>query len=217
VDRAALVSPEAEPVVIDPGHAFGTGAPARRERRWSSCNDLTAARARFGCGSGVARSPPCGSATPIFACDIDPLAVAACAQNHTERVSLQVSRADARWPTRSRAPLWIANLQRDLLERRSAPRPAAAPARLRGSGAKRGRLRAGGRRRLGRGAGAPVSRHRYRFFAAGLEAGVAVISDDDRNHLRKVLRMGVGDTCGSVGGARQERGSPRAASSSARR
>ncbi|HEU0192732.1 MAG TPA: RsmE family RNA methyltransferase [Gaiellales bacterium] len=40
-----------------------------------------------------------------------------------------------------------------------------------------------------------MSRHRYRFFAAGLEDGRAVLSEGDRHHLKRVLRMRVGDTC----------------------
>ena len=47
-----------------------------------------------------------------------------------------------------------------------------------------------------------MSRHRYRFFASGLEQGLAVISEDDRHHLRQVLRMGVGDTCEVAAGGR---------------
>jgi 16S rRNA (uracil1498-N3)-methyltransferase len=47
-----------------------------------------------------------------------------------------------------------------------------------------------------------MSRHRYRFFAAGVEDGVAVLSQDDRHHLRRVLRMRVGDTCEVASGGR---------------
>jgi hypothetical protein len=44
--------------------------------------------------------------------------VAACAENAQRNgVSLQVSRADALADPLPEAPLWIANLQRDLLER----------------------------------------------------------------------------------------------------
>jgi 16S rRNA (uracil1498-N3)-methyltransferase len=38
-------------------------------------------------------------------------------------------------------------------------------------------------------------RHVYRFFARDLRDGVAVLSDSDRRHLTRVLRLGVGDTC----------------------
>jgi 16S rRNA (uracil1498-N3)-methyltransferase len=47
-----------------------------------------------------------------------------------------------------------------------------------------------------------VSRHRYRFFAAQISDGVAVLSDGDRHHLQRVLRMSVGDTCEVVAGGR---------------
>jgi 16S rRNA (uracil1498-N3)-methyltransferase len=40
-----------------------------------------------------------------------------------------------------------------------------------------------------------VSRHVHRFFATGLADGVAGLSDGDRRHLERVLRMRVGDTC----------------------
>jgi 16S rRNA (uracil1498-N3)-methyltransferase len=47
-----------------------------------------------------------------------------------------------------------------------------------------------------------VSRHRYRFFAAAISDGVAVLSEGDRHHLQRVLRMRVGDTCEVAAGGR---------------
>lgn len=46
-----------------------------------------------------------------------------------------------------------------------------------------------------------MTRHTYRFFASGLRDGLAVLSERDRHHLTRVLRMRVGDTCEvAVGG-----------------
>jgi 16S rRNA (uracil1498-N3)-methyltransferase len=47
-----------------------------------------------------------------------------------------------------------------------------------------------------------VSRHRYRFFAAAIGDGRAVLSEGDRHHLQRVLRMQVGDTCEVAAGGR---------------
>ena len=40
-----------------------------------------------------------------------------------------------------------------------------------------------------------MSRHTYRFLAAKVSDGVAVLSDGERRHLEQVLRLRVGDTC----------------------
>jgi 16S rRNA (uracil1498-N3)-methyltransferase len=40
-----------------------------------------------------------------------------------------------------------------------------------------------------------MTRHTYRFFAAEVRGGLAVLADRDRHHLETVLRMRVGDTC----------------------
>jgi ribosomal protein L11 methyltransferase len=112
--------PEAEPVVIDPGHAFGTGAHGSTRAALELLQRLEPQPALdLGCGSGVLAIAALRLGFgPIFACDIDPLAVAACAENaHRNGVSLEVSRADALADPLPEAPLWIANLQRDLLER----------------------------------------------------------------------------------------------------
>ena len=40
-----------------------------------------------------------------------------------------------------------------------------------------------------------MTRHVYRFFAATVDDGLAVLADPDRRHLEQVLRLRVGDTC----------------------
>jgi 16S rRNA (uracil1498-N3)-methyltransferase len=50
-----------------------------------------------------------------------------------------------------------------------------------------------------------VSRHTYRFLAATMSDGVAVLSDGERRHLEQVLRLRVGDTCEVAAGGRAYR------------
>jgi 16S rRNA (uracil1498-N3)-methyltransferase len=50
-----------------------------------------------------------------------------------------------------------------------------------------------------------MSPHVYRFFAREVHDGVAVLSDTDERHLRRVLRLRVGDTCEVVAGDRVHR------------
>jgi len=47
-----------------------------------------------------------------------------------------------------------------------------------------------------------VTRHTYRFFAASVSGGIAVLAPRDRRHLEQVLRMRVGDTCEVAAGGR---------------
>ena len=47
-----------------------------------------------------------------------------------------------------------------------------------------------------------MTRHTYRFFAAELRDGLAVLSERDRHHMTRVLRMRVGDTCEVAAGGR---------------
>jgi ribosomal protein L11 methyltransferase len=112
--------PQAEAVVIDPGHAFGTGAHGSTRAALELLQRLPPQPALdLGCGSGVLSIAALRLGFgPIHACDIDPLAVSACAANARRNgVSLDVSRADALVDALPPAPLWIANLQHDLLER----------------------------------------------------------------------------------------------------
>jgi len=111
---------EAEPVVIDPGHAFGTGAHGSTRAALELLQRLAAQPALdLGCGSGVLSIAALRLGFgPVFACDVDPLAITACSGNARRNgVSLEVARADALVDPLPEAPLWIANLQRDLLER----------------------------------------------------------------------------------------------------
>ncbi len=50
-----------------------------------------------------------------------------------------------------------------------------------------------------------MTRHAYRFFAAEVAGGVAVLGDRDRYHLEHVLRLRVGDTCEVAAGGRAYR------------
>jgi 16S rRNA (uracil1498-N3)-methyltransferase len=50
-----------------------------------------------------------------------------------------------------------------------------------------------------------VTRHTYRFLAASVADGVAVLSDGERRHLEQVLRLRVGDTCEVAAGGRAYR------------
>ncbi len=47
-----------------------------------------------------------------------------------------------------------------------------------------------------------MTRHTYRFFAAEVRGGVAVLAPADRRHLERVLRLRVGDTCEVAAGGR---------------
>ena len=47
-----------------------------------------------------------------------------------------------------------------------------------------------------------MTRHTYRFFAAEVHGGVARLTERDRHHLTRVLRMRVGDTCEVAAGGR---------------
>ena len=50
-----------------------------------------------------------------------------------------------------------------------------------------------------------MTRHTYRFFAAEVTGGLAVLGDRDRRHLEQVLRLRVGDTCEVAAGGRAYR------------
>jgi len=91
-------SPDAVPVVIDPGRAFGTGAHATTRL----CLELLLSLDRgslldVGCGSGVLSvAAAMLGFGPALAVDIDPLAVEATAANATANgVEVQVASADA--------------------------------------------------------------------------------------------------------------------------
>lgn len=50
-----------------------------------------------------------------------------------------------------------------------------------------------------------MTRHTYRFLAADVRSGVAVLADGERRHLEQVLRLRVGDTCEVAAGGRAYR------------
>jgi ribosomal protein L11 methyltransferase len=108
------------PVVIDPGHAFGTGAHGSTRAALELLQRLPPGPVLdLGCGSGVlsiaAARLGCG---PLRAFDLDPLAVSAARENAARNgVHLEVALADVLADPLPEAPLWIANLQLDLLER----------------------------------------------------------------------------------------------------
>ena len=116
-------------VVIDPGHAFGTGAHGSTRAALELLQRLPPGPALdLGCGSGVlsiaAARLGFGS---LRAFDVDPLAVSAARDNAARNgVDLEVALADVLADPLPEAPLWIANLQLDLLERLLA-RPDVAP------------------------------------------------------------------------------------------
>lgn len=111
----------AEPaVVIDPGRAFGTGAHGSTRAALELLQTLPPQAALdLGCGSGVLSIAALRLGFgPIQAYDIDPLAVQASADNADRNgVRFEVERRDVLSDPLPEAPLWIANLQLDLLER----------------------------------------------------------------------------------------------------
>ena len=192
--------PEPPAVVIDPGRAFGTGAHGSTRAALELLQRLEPAPALdLGCGSGVLSiAALLLGFGPLLAFDIDPLAVDATRRNAERNgVVVEVARADVLTDPLPPAPLWLANLELHLLE--PLLRRTDVPPRVLVSGLletqTRGRRRAGGRGRLGGGAGRAVTRHVYRFFAREVQDGVAVLSEADTHHLIRVLRLRVGDTC----------------------
>jgi ribosomal protein L11 methyltransferase len=120
-----LVRPPWEPardgvldVVVDPGQAFGTGGHATTRL----CLELLLAVAPaglvdLGCGSGVLAiaAAKLGFA-PVRALDVDPLALAATADNaRVNRVDVAVARFDVRAGPAPRAPVVVANIVRPVL------------------------------------------------------------------------------------------------------
>ncbi len=114
------LDPEPDPVVIDPGHAFGTGAHGSTRAALELLQRIGPGPALdLGCGSGVLTIAALRLGFgPIQAFDIDPLAVQAAAVNAARNeVEFPVARADVLVDPLPDAALWIANLQLDLLER----------------------------------------------------------------------------------------------------
>jgi ribosomal protein L11 methyltransferase len=119
-------------VVIEQGHAFGSGAHATT----TGCLELlchlddAGSVLDLGCGSGVlAIAAARLGHTPVFACDNDALAVSAARENvRVNGVEVEVFEADAASDALPRADLWLANLAKgpltDVLARADAPRRA---------------------------------------------------------------------------------------------
>ena len=196
--------------MIDPGRAFGTGGHGSTRAALELLQRLEPQPALdLGCGSGVLAIAALKLGFgPLQCFDLDPLAVGAAAENAARNgVTLTVAAADVLADPLPEAPLWLANLELGLLQRllRRTDLPRAhhrlGHARLRDG--RRGR--AGGRRRVGGRAGGAVTRHAYRFLAAEVRDGVAVLSDGERRHLEQVLRLRVGDTCEVAAGGRAYR------------
>jgi ribosomal protein L11 methylase PrmA len=119
-------------VVIEQGHAFGSGAHATT----TGCLELlceldeTGSVLDLGCGSGVLSIAAVRLGhTPVYACDNDALAVSAARENvRVNHVEVEVFEADAASDELPRADLWLANLAKgplsDVLARPDAPRRA---------------------------------------------------------------------------------------------
>lgn len=111
---------ESLPVVIDPGRAFGTGAHATTRL----CLELLVERPRtsvvdLGCGSGVlaVAAAKLGFA-PVFALDVDPVAVAAAGENaRKNKVDVEVECADVFAAELPPAELALANVTLKAVER----------------------------------------------------------------------------------------------------
>jgi ribosomal protein L11 methyltransferase len=119
-------------VIIEQGHAFGSGAHATTTGCLELLCDLPATGSvlDLGCGSGVLSiaAVRLGHA-PVFACDVDPLAVSAARENvRSNQVDVEVFQADAASDELPAAELWLANLAKgplsDVLARPDAPRRA---------------------------------------------------------------------------------------------
>lgn len=107
-------------VVIDPGSAFGTGAhPSTRAALELLQRFAPQPLLDLGCGSGVLSIAALKLGfSPVAAFDLDRLAVSAAADNAAlNAVSFTVERADVLTDPLPPAPLWLANLQLDLIQR----------------------------------------------------------------------------------------------------
>jgi ribosomal protein L11 methylase PrmA len=116
-------------VVIEQGHAFGSGAHATTTGCLELLCDLppTGSVLDLGCGSGVLSIAAVRLGhTPVYACDVDPLAVSAARENvRVNDVDVEVFEADAASDELPEADLWLANLAKgplsDVLARPDAP------------------------------------------------------------------------------------------------
>jgi ribosomal protein L11 methyltransferase len=112
--------PDAIPVVIDPGRAFGTGAHATTRL----CLELLLERERcglldVGCGSGVlAIAAAKVGFAPVVAVDFDPAAIEATSRNAGRNgVELTILSRDADEDTLPQAGVAVVNISRTAVER----------------------------------------------------------------------------------------------------
>ena len=111
--------PEPLAVVIDPGSAFGTGAHGSTRAALELLQRFEPQPAiDLGCGSGVLSVAALKLGFgPLQAFDLDPLAVIAAAENAERNdVRFPVAQADVLHDPLPAAPLWLANLQLDLIQ-----------------------------------------------------------------------------------------------------
>jgi ribosomal protein L11 methyltransferase len=111
---------DAEAIVVEPGSAFGTGAHGSTQAAAALLVDVPwrGALLDVGCGSGVLSilAARLGWA-PVHSVDLDPLAVAATRENAARNgATLTVLQANALYDVLPAAPLWVANLERRVLE-----------------------------------------------------------------------------------------------------
>jgi len=107
-------------VVIDPGMAFGTGQHDTTRGCLELLLDIPPQPvADIGCGSGVLAIAACRLGfAPVWACDLDPLAVDATLANaRANGVALAVSRRGIGRDSLPPAPVVLANIQADVLDR----------------------------------------------------------------------------------------------------
>ena len=112
--------PEPPAVVIDPGYAFGTGAHPSTRAALELVQRLEPGPVLdLGCGSGVlAIAAVRLGFGPVEGFDVDPLAVEAAARNAERNgAGVRFAVADVLRDPLPAAPLWLANLQLDLLQR----------------------------------------------------------------------------------------------------
>ena len=111
----------ARAIVLDPGMAFGTGQHATTKMAL----DLLLERDRpgaividLGCGSGILGIAAAQRGARVYACDVDPIAVAATRENFraNEVRAAAIRRASGMPKTFPRAAVVVANITADVLE-----------------------------------------------------------------------------------------------------
>ena len=114
-----LPPPDAVPVVIDPGRAFGTGAHATTQLCLELVSELEpASLVDVGCGSGViAIAATLLGFSPVIAVDVDPAAVDATSRNAgANGATVDVRRLDLTTDKLPDADVAVANISAALVE-----------------------------------------------------------------------------------------------------